>query len=271
MPARRWFISLVLALCCAGAHAGSACISHEIGPDQLRAASQLTLTVIAELEAADRPLAIVSRVGQDLSQYGQRYSHAGLVVRDHPAGRWTVIHELNHCGSADSGIYAEGMLNVFLDDMVRYEAHLLWPDDRLTEALLRALADEAPRRLHNPEYSVISRYGSESTQNSTAWLAELIGYSMAAEFPGCRRSPSQPRQIARCALDRQGFTPDSIRISYGKRVMGGLFSANASFVDHPLRSRLSGNYEVVTVRSILDWLRPQSIAEREIVEAHVRG
>jgi hypothetical protein len=52
-----------------------------------------------------------------------------------------------------------------------------------------------------------------------------------------------------------GFTPDVLEIPYSQRVLGGLFSANASFTDHPLAARLGGRYEVVTVRSILRGMR----------------
>ena len=49
------------------------------------------------------------------------------------------------------------------------------------------------------------------------------------------------------------------------RVLGGLFSANAVFTDHPVATRLSGRYPVVTVRSILRWLVEQQAlaSERE--------
>jgi len=51
-----------------------------------------------------------------------------------------------------------------------------------------------------------------------------------------------------------GFVPDTVHIAYSKRVLGGLFSANTDFTDHPVGTRLSGDYPVVTVRSIFRWL-----------------
>jgi hypothetical protein len=50
-----------------------------------------------------------------------------------------------------------------------------------------------------------------------------------------------------------------------KRVLGGIFSANVAFTDHPIGTRLAGDYPVVTVRSIIDWLRQRDavVAERE--------
>uniref|UniRef100_UPI00403F47C5 DUF2145 domain-containing protein n=1 Tax=Massilia sp. METH4 TaxID=3123041 RepID=UPI00403F47C5 len=66
------------------------------------------------LDASGAKAVLISRAGQDLSKYGLRYSHMGIVVRDHAAGRWTVVHELNECGTASSGLYNEGLGNFFL-------------------------------------------------------------------------------------------------------------------------------------------------------------
>lgn len=242
------------------AQAGSACQQREVGASELRKASVATLKVVAELEAHDRPFAIISRVGQDLSKFGLRYSHAALVVRDHPAGRWTVVHQLNYCGTAESGIYVEGLLNFFLDDLLLYEAHLIWPDDQLNTHLAAALEDGAVLGVFDSRYNVISRYGSSRTQNSTAWLVELIGSALAAAQPRCAHQ-SKPRKRAQCALDRSGFEADKLRIGYGQRLIGGLFSANAQFTDHPVGARLSGSYRVVTVRSVLDFLEARAVAQ----------
>jgi hypothetical protein len=45
-------------------------------------------------------------------------------------------------------------------------------------------------------------------------------------------------------------------------VLGGLFSANTDFTDHPVATRLSGDYPVVTVRSILRWLHANELDRR---------
>ncbi|MNW19810.1 hypothetical protein D3C71_2199570 [compost metagenome] len=37
-------------------------------------------------------------------------------------------------------------------------------------------------------------------------------------------------------------------------MLGGLFSANVAFTDHPIGTRLAGDYPVVTVRSIIEYL-----------------
>ena len=107
------------------------------------------------------------------------------VLRDHPDGRWTVVHELNACGTARSSLYAQGLVNFFVDDLVAQDAKIVWPDDE-TSAALVALLTRDPSRVHDADYSVIARFGSAKYQNSTAWVLETIG---AAEAGGPHGPP----------------------------------------------------------------------------------
>jgi hypothetical protein len=235
--------TLLLAFALA-ASAGTTCRTATATPHAIAAAAATARDVAAALDARDRPVALVARVGTDLSKYGLRYSHVGFVLRDHPDGRWTVVHELNTCGTARSALYAQGLVNFFLDDLVSQDAKIVWPDDATSAALVALLARD-PSVVHEPRYSVIARVGSGRYQNSTAWVLETIA---AAQSRAHERADAQ-RWIA-----AQGFEPDVLHIPYSQRVLGGLFSANAAFGDHPVAARLGGEYRVVTVRSIFRWL-----------------
>lgn len=240
---RAWF-ALLLFACAAAAEAGTTCTTKDATPQAIAAAAATARAVSAALDARDRPVALVARVGTDLSKYGLRYSHVGFVLRDHPDGRWTVVHELNACGTARSSLYAQGLVNFFVDDLVAQDAKIVWPDDE-TSAALVALLTRDPSRVHDADYSVIARFGSAKYQNSTAWVLETIG---AAEAGARTRGEAQAWVAA------QGFRPDVLHIPYSQRVLGGLFSANAAFTDHSLGARLGGEYRVVTVRSIFRFL-----------------
>lgn len=69
----------------------------------------------------------------------------------------------------------------------------------------------------------------------------------------------------------QGFEPGRIRIPYSKRIVGGLFAGNLVFTDHPVATRLGGDYPVVTLRSILEWLQRSGIAAVEREWRHGRA
>ncbi|MHC9084935.1 DUF2145 domain-containing protein [Luteimonas sp. RIT-PG2_3] len=217
------------------------------------------MRVVDALDAHPASVAVVARVGTDLSKYGLVYSHAGFALRDHPDGEWTVLHLLNTCAGPTSALHAQGMVNFFADDLVNQDARIVWLQPELAQRLaerLRALPRDA---LHTPTYNLIARPGSRDYQNSTAWVLETL----AAALPSSR--PVHQRTQAYAVATQQGYLPDRIDIPYSQRLMGGLFGSNVAFTDHPVGTRLSGHYPVVTVRSILDWVdaRGLSVEVRE--------
>ncbi len=238
------FLSMAGGACWAGTNCGT----RAIGPRELATAADSAQRVYAALEQHDAPVALIARSGTDLSRYGLHYSHVGFAVRDRNEGRWTVVHLLNRCGTARSSLYAQGLVNFFADDLVNQDARIVWLRPELAQRVASILQSSAAEALHDPHYSVIARYDSHDYQNSTAWVLDVLA---AAELPSAGSVDRTSAQAEEIALHHQ---PDTIHIAYGKRVLGGLFSANTVFTDHPLAARLGGEYRVVTVRSILRWL-----------------
>jgi len=230
------------------ANAGTACTTHPIGPRQLAAASESAERAYAALEQGDAPVALIARHGQDLSKYGLYYSHVGFAVRERGEGRWTVVHLLNACGTDHGGLYAQGLVNFFADDLVDQDMRIVWLKPELAGRVVAILDGPGAKSLFNPRYSVIARYDSRDYQNSTAWALDVLA---AAELPPGQAIDRDRAQAEEAALNH---VPDTIHIPYGQRVLGGLFTANTVFTDHPLSARLGGQYKVVTVRSILRWL-----------------
>ena len=253
---------LLAALSAPTAQAGDACEDIAQSPEAVAAAADNALRVAAALEAADAPVAMVSRVGTDLSKHGLLYSHAGFALRDHPDGRWTVVHLLNDCGTDRSALHAQGLVNFYADGLVRPDTRITWLRADLADALaahLLALHERGTPRLHTPRYSVIARPGSGEYQNSTAWVLETLALAEGRT----RGIAVRDRASAWALADLQGFAPDTVRIAYRKRIVGGLFAANAAFTDHPIGTRLSGDYPVVTVRAILRWLARNGAISQE--------
>lgn len=229
------------------AWAGSACEQQPLSPRKLADAASTALLAAQALDEADAPVALIARVGTDLSKQGLVYSHAGFVVRDHTEGRWTVVHLLNECGSDRSALYAQGLVDFFADDLVNQDLRIVWFTPETAHKLTERLQQIPGRNLHNPHYNLLARPGSADYQNSTAWLVEMFATAVSPRTIDTR---SRAYDFARV----DGFTPDSIHVAYSKRVLGGLFSANVDFTDHPIATRLSGQYPVVTVRSIFRYL-----------------
>ena len=82
-------------------------------------AASTALQTADALDAHDATVALIARVGQGLSEHGLVYSHAGFAVRDHPSGRWPVVNLLNQCSTHASGLYVQGLVKFFVDDLVR--------------------------------------------------------------------------------------------------------------------------------------------------------
>jgi hypothetical protein len=252
MSARVRAAAIALVLAFAGvaspAQAGTQCVEARPGPREVATAAATALRVREALEDEGAPVAVLARAGTDLSKYGLHYSHAAFVVRDHPDGRWTVVHLLNACGTAHSSLYAQGLVNYFADNLVDQDARVVWLPPEQADRLAALLTGPQVGALHDLDYNVIARYDSPRTQNSTAWILEMLA---ASRLPA---GAPLDRRAAQSAARRDGHVPDTIHIAYSKRILGGLFSANTDFTDHPVATRLSGDYPVVTVRSILRWL-----------------
>ena len=248
---------LTLALPATGL-AGTGCTERAATPAQLADAAATARRVQSALEQRNAPVALLARAGTDLAKYGLHYSHVAFVVRDHSNGRWTVVHLLNRCGTDRSGIYAQGLVNFFMDDLVNQDARVVWLQSGFADRLARELAGPAPLRLHEPRYNVISRPDRRVSQNSTAWVLDQLAAARLAPGTGVDRQRVQAMQQA------EGFQPDLIHIAYGQRVLGGLFSANTHFNEHPIATRLGGEYPVVTVRSILRYLEALHLVDAEL-------
>ncbi|MBD8526655.1 DUF2145 domain-containing protein [Pseudomarimonas arenosa] len=246
---RRWVVLLILALAHVEVEAGQACSPEPVTPGELETAVAMALAVRHEAERRNAPAALVARVGTDLAEQGLVYSHVGVLLRDRPEGRWSVVHLLNECGSAESNLYVEGLVNFFADHLAAPQARLIWLD----EALARQLADEASEStwlaLHQAHYNLLSRPGKQRSQNSTAWVLELLA---AAMRPG-----ADDRGTAQAWLSGQRYHPDVIHVPYSKRLLGGLFASNVEFTEHSVKDRLGGRYQTTTVRSIVQFLQSQ--------------
>lgn len=245
------------------AGAGTRCEIKPATPQKLADATVTAMRVVAALDRADAPVALVARVGTDLSKQGLVYSHVGFALRDHGDGRWTVLHLLNECGTARSALHAQGLVNFFADDLVNQDARIVWLQPELAQRLadhLRALPRNA---LHQQAYNLIARPGSSEYQNSTAWVLETLAAVAATPELYDRRD-------AYAWAQTDGFTADTIHIAYTKRVLGGLFGANTIFTDHSVGTRLSGDYRVITVRSIFRYLARRGYLLRQSEWRHGR-
>ncbi|MEH6434544.1 DUF2145 domain-containing protein [Massilia sp. DD77] len=244
-PLTAWLLAALLFLS-AGARAGQGCEEAPLSAQEALRSIELAQRTVDALERSGASVALVARAGQDLRKHGLRYSHMGIAVRDHPAGRWTVVHALNHCGSDRSMLYNEGMGNFFLTDLFRFEGQLLIPGPSAQAGLARLFARQPalPPALHAPRYNMLSYAYSTRYQNSNQWVLETWA---AASAPQRVASRPQAQQWLRSA----GFSPITVEIPAATRLGARLLRANVAFDDHPFERRMAGQIDTVTVESIV--------------------
>lgn len=244
---RRILLSLLAALSIStAALAGHSCEPRQPKPEEVRSGLNLAYQVQQRLESQQAKIAVIGRVGRDLSEYRLRYSHIGLAVRDRARDRWTVVHMLNHCGQADSDLYAQGLGNFFLDDLYRFEAIVHVPSRELQERLVAAVAQGTGRALHQPDYSLIAHPYSTKYQNSNQWILELTASVLAGG--------EVSRHAAHGRLKQDEFQPSVLTLPPLKRLGARLFSINTRFDDHSMEEWNSSRYQIVSAESVLAWL-----------------
>lgn len=266
---RMALIPMLLLLVALPVHAGRSCQEFKPDPVTVYKALQLALATREVLDASGAQVALVGRVGRDMSKHGLRYSHMAIALRDHPKGRWHLTHMLNECGTAVSNLYDEGLGNFFLDDVFAFEAIVMVPSPvmqaPLKEHLLAAVEagnkPPLPVRLHESRYSLIAHPFSTQYQNSNQWVLELL---MAASLPP---NMVAGRHEAQAWLRSGGYAPSEITITPAERFGARLFAANVSFVDHTPVEMQTGRYLAVTVESVLRFMEQwQVIAQQRVVK-----
>jgi len=200
------------------------------------------------LDRSGAQVVLIARAGQDLSRYGLRYSHMGFAWRDHPLGRWTVVHELNQCGTANSELFREGLGNFFMDDMFAFESLILIPNPELQLKIQQVMTDGRARNLHAARYNMLAYAYSTMYQNSNQWALEVIAAAQANDVH------IENRTQAQAWLKSASYKPDTLQIPSLTRLGARMFRANVAFDDHPFDRRMAGQIDTVTVESIVRFM-----------------
>ena len=245
-------LALALALLTAtAAQAGQNCNTAPAEPWRTTLALTMADQLNTTLNSRSAQIAVISRVGSDVSKYGLRYTHAALVYRTAPGAPWTVLHKLNTCGTDQGKLYRQGLGNFFLDTPHEYRAMVVWLKKDVEQKVLAAVTSESRiRAIDQPRYSLLAYPYGTSTQNSNGWLIEFLASATAPQ-------PIYSRGEAQRRMRNTHFDPDVIHIGTSERLGASVARANVSFLDHPLRHRLAGDYETVTVESLVRWLDRQ--------------
>ena len=242
-------VALAFAFAATAALAGRSCEQRPPTALAVMRGMDLAQRTAERLTRTGADVVVIARAGQDLSEYGIRYSHLGFAYREERGKNavWRVVHKLNECGTAHASLYRQGLGEFFLDDPWQYEAAIVVLAPQ-TQAHLRALLvdNAAVARLDTPAYSVVAYPWSSRYQQSNQWAIETLAL---AEDP-----QATTRERAQAWLRLQGYEPTTLHLSAFKRLGARLTRANVAFDDHPNEKRFSDRIETVTVDSVFRWL-----------------
>lgn len=234
---RAWLAGLLLA--CGGATAQAAGWASSAFCERsptLSAGEQDTLlrfagVLRAELDASGEDTVLISRSGLDLSEFGLRYSHAGVALRDRDSGVWRVRQLYYACDEQAPRLYDQGLAGFVMGSERPQRGYLSIV--RLPPAAaegLRAAALDTPAALQ----LLASRYSANAYawglryQNCNQWVLELMALAWGALPPG-----PDLRGRAQAWLHQAGYAPEPVAVpSHGLMFAAG-FVPLLHLDDHP--------------------------------------
>ena len=240
--------TLAAALAAAPAQAGRPCEPAPLSASALVGGLELAGSVREALEREKVSVAVIARAGQDLSRWGQEFSHIGIAYREPgPRGSWRVLHKLNQCGTDTANLYRQGLAEFFTDGLHEFEAAIVPMNAQTAAALLPVMLDRKQlSAMHERAYSMLAHPRSTRYQQSNQWVMETIA--------NVGRPDSRDRRRAQLLLDIAGYRGDTVRIGTFERLGARLTRANVAFDDHPNRDRYAGRITTTTADSALRFL-----------------
>ncbi|MFM2405526.1 MAG: hypothetical protein RL223_3406 [Pseudomonadota bacterium] len=239
-PARRVLLPVLMAV---AGPADADSMRYCDGPAALDAHQQDGLLRVAALvqemlEPSGVEVALIARSGLRLEWLGERHSHAGLALRDHRDGRWTVRQLYYACDERRPRLFDQGLAGFVMGtaqpDRGHYELLLL--DGADGRAVARAaLDDRRALGLLSADYSANAYAWSTRYQNCNQWVAELLGEAWAApagapdavavaaaaagDVSGAIGGPTtdpvaERRARAQAALRQAGYVPRTVELGW---------------------------------------------------------
>lgn len=252
----------------AACHAGQ--FNYCDPPTELTATQQDTVlrfaaVVKSTLEASPNRVALIARSGIDLSRFDMRYSHAGISLRAHPNGPWSVRQLYFDCDERRPRIFDQGIAGFLVgsgDPSIGYLSVVLLPDsandlERITLDNRRALG------LLGASYSANAYAFAQRYQNCNQWVAEMLAVAW-----GQLSDSAQLRVQAQGWLADAGYQP--ARFEVGNPVLmwlGGVLPW-LHRDDHPQDDLSQWRFRVSMPESIESFARARAAGARRIEFCH---
>lgn len=184
-----------------------------------------------QLDASGRQVALISRSGLDLSRFGLRYSHAGILLKADADGPWSVRQLYYACEESRPRLYDQGVAGFLLGadrPSLGHVSIVLLPE---AEGASLAHASQDRRLaldLLAARYSANAYAFSTRYQNCNQWVMELI-----ASAWGGFDAAGVTRERAQQWLQAQGYAPAPVDIGSHALLFAAQFVPLLHVDDHP--------------------------------------
>ncbi len=234
---------------------------------------RLAEIVRQELEQSGHPIALVSRSGLNLQRLNQRYSHAGLSLREGAELPWAVRQLYYACDEKRPRLFDQGLAGFVMGTDSPGAGHLsvlLLPDSPPTRALRRAALDRPlALGLLSATYSANAYAFSSRYQNCNQWVAELMG----AAWGGLPAAPAEPplRERAQTWLRQAGYKPQPVDIGSHALMIAAAFMPMVHLDDHPEADRFALRLQVSLPEALERFTQQQVPGAQRIELCHAEG
>lgn len=228
----------------------------ELAPDQHDRLLRVAALLRQALDASGQALALVARSGLDLRRFGLRHSHAGISLRDGPAGRWAVRQLYYACDEQRPRLFDQGLpgfVSGMADVQAGFLSVVLLPAGPEADALARAALD-TPRALTllAGHYNAIAYPWQTATINCNQWLVELLAEAWATPpVPGGGGGDSHSaRTRAQRWLQAAGYVPQAVDVGTPFTLLAASVMPLLQLAEHPPQDRQALRLQVSLPASI---------------------
>ncbi|MEN9626892.1 MAG: hypothetical protein RJA10_118 [Pseudomonadota bacterium] len=224
----------------------------DLGAAQHDKRLRLVARLRQELQASGTSMVLISRSGTDLSRFAQRYSHAGIALKDSPNTPWSVRQLYYACDEGRPRLFDQGLAGFMLaaDDSTSSHVSLVMLPPGPAVALEAAALDrQLSLQILATTYSANAHAFSTRYQNCNQWVAEL----MAAAWGGLGAQPT--REQAQAWLQAQGYEPHRFEAASWWLALAARLVPLLHHDDHPEADLRAGVYRVSMPSSLEAFVR----------------
>ena len=233
---------------------------------------QFAAVIRAELARAPEPVALIARSGLDLSRFGMRYSHAGLGLRDHGDGPWTVRQLYFSCDERRPRLFDQGLAGFVFgtaDPAAGHIALVLMPGPAGDALANAALDRQRALSLLGARYGANAHAFTPDYQNCNQWVAELMAKAWSGT-DGPEAGQESTRSRAQRWLSGRGYEATVFDVG-AAGMLAALFVPWVVRGGHPPDDLEQGRFRVSMPASLEAFARSQVPGARRLEFCHADG